>query len=251
MARGISDFAIEADELGATFSYVLAARPRGWGMRNKIKSLATDLLIQRGYQGVSFGDLAQELDITRANIHYHFGNKEKLVEEVLDDYVQFMSARLNEIWTNPKASLREKIANTVAFSRKRYETQNPSGKGAQPWSLISRMRQDSDLLNKHGRDALKRFSALLFDSIVSAIEKAKENGELSGRAPVDEVALLLVSIANSAGAITRDSGSFDRLEQLYMGFARILMDAYGKQATTVARRTRRSKNPALLTRASA
>lgn len=220
-------------------------------MRDRIKSLATDLLIQRGYQGVSFGDLAQELRTTRANIHYHFGNKEKLVEEVLDDYVQFMSTRLNEIWTNPKVSLRGKIESTVAFSRKRYEAQNPVGKGDQPWSLISRMRQDSDLLNKHGRDALKRFSTSLFSSIVSAIEEAKANGELSSRAPVDEVALLLVSIANSAGAITRDSGSFHRLEQLYMGFARILMDAYGEPNAVAARRPGRKKPHGPLARASA
>ncbi len=48
--------------------------------------------------------------------------------------------------------------------------------------------------------------------------------------PTDDVALQLVSIANSAGPITQDAGNFDRLEQLYLAFARIITHAYGKGA---------------------
>lgn len=36
-------------------------------MRRQIKALARDLLIERGYRGVSFGDIATALDTTRAN----------------------------------------------------------------------------------------------------------------------------------------------------------------------------------------
>ena len=47
-------------------------------MRERIRALALDLLIQFGYRGMSFGDLATALNTTRANIHYHFGSKTDL-----------------------------------------------------------------------------------------------------------------------------------------------------------------------------
>ena len=37
----------------------------------------------------------------------------------------------------------------------------------------------------------------------------------------------LVSIANSAGPITQDAGSFERLERLYRAFLTTVMAAYG------------------------
>src|ERR1700730_4735212 len=74
-------------------------------MRDRVKELALEFLIKHGYRGVSFGDLADALETTRANIHYHFGNKEGLVEAVLEDYVDVTSADLHAIWTQPEARL--------------------------------------------------------------------------------------------------------------------------------------------------
>jgi TetR/AcrR family transcriptional repressor of nem operon len=199
-------------------------------MREQIKQLALVLLIKHGYRGVSFGDLADALKTTRANIHYHFGNKEGLVEEVLDEYVDVTSAQLHSIWTKSDVTLFDKINSTVEYSRKRYLKFNPRGHAGHPWSLISRMRQDSDALTPRGRAALQRFGKNLFGSIVFAIEDAKTRGEFDTSMPTDDVALQLVSIANSAGPITQDAGNFDRLEQLYLAFARIITHAYGKGA---------------------
>ena len=70
-------------------------------MRDQIKKIATELLIRHGFHGTSFRNIADRLDITTTNIHYHFGNKEKLVEEVVRDYVKSTCARHEAIWTNP------------------------------------------------------------------------------------------------------------------------------------------------------
>jgi TetR/AcrR family transcriptional regulator, transcriptional repressor for nem operon len=198
------------------------------GMRDQIKELALELLIKYGYRGVSFGDLAEALKTTRANIHYHFGNKEGLVEQVLEEYVDVTSTQLHSIWTKSDVTLFDKIDSTVEYSRKRYLKFNPRGHAGHPWSLISRMRQDSDALTPRGRDALQRFGRNLFGSIVFAIEDAKKRGEFDTSMPTDDVALQLVSIANSAGPITQDAGAFDRLEQVYLAFARIITHGYGK-----------------------
>jgi AcrR family transcriptional regulator len=218
-------------------------------MREQIKTLALDLLIQHGYRGMSFGDLAAALNTTRANIHYHFGHKQALVEEVLTDYVRETTRAMQEIWTQSDAPLAEKIARNVAYSRKRYARYNPPGREGRNWSLIARMRQDSGELTAVGHDALQQFGRDLSACITSAIEDAKRRGEFVASMPVQEVALQLVGIANSAAPITQDAGSFGRLEQLYMGFTRIITHAFGTGASAAADgppskaagRTRRSR----------
>lgn len=212
-------------------------------MRERVKTLALDLLIQHGYRGVSFGVLARLLGTTRANIHYHFGNKESLVEEVLEDYVETTLTALKGVWTAPDKTFTSKIDAMVGYSRKRYAKYNTASKKGRPWSLIARMRQDSDVLTAKGRFALQRFGRELHASITSAIEDAKSRQELSSLTPVDDVALQLVSIANSAGPITQDAGDFDRLEQLYAAFTRILIGAFGhKEAATNAAASGRKRH---------
>jgi TetR/AcrR family transcriptional repressor of nem operon len=199
-------------------------------MRARIKSLALDLLIQHGYRGVSFGDMATTIGTTRANIHYHFGNKERLVEEVLEDYVEATLSALTQVWMTPGFTLAHKIDAMVEYSRKRYTKYNTPGTKGRPWSLIARMRQDSDLLTPKGRFALQRFGTELYACIVIAIEDSKARKEFAAWTPVEDVALQLVSIANSAGPITQDAGDFDRLEQLYSAFTRIMTHAFGRDA---------------------
>src|SRR5689334_7749723 len=105
-------------------------------MRRQIKVLAEELLIRNGYRGTSFGVIATKLKMTRANVHYHFGNKRSLVEEVIEDYVTTTLEGLRGIWAAPEVSLTEKIALMTEHSRHRYARFNPPGKKGRPWSLI-------------------------------------------------------------------------------------------------------------------
>ena len=203
-------------------------------MRRQIKVLARDLLIRHGYRGVSFGDIASELETTRANIHYHFGNKQTLVEEVLEDYVDETLAGLTAAFVREDLPLTAKIAEVIEISRRRHRRYNPSGKGTAPWSLIARMRQDSEALTPKGRAALERFATELDSAVTAAVRTARDSGEFVETMPVEDVALQLVSMANSAAPITQDSGDFDRLEQLYLAFGRIVQHAYGRSARPVA-----------------
>jgi AcrR family transcriptional regulator len=209
--------------------YGRAGQPEdsGKAMRDQIKALAKDLLIQRGFRGVSFGDLASALKTTRANIHYHFGNKQKLVSEVLEDYIEATLAEQKDVWTRPGVPLVARIGQMTEYSYRRYLKYNPPGKSGNPWSLIARMRQDSDALTAKDRASLQRFGKELHAAIAAAIEDAKARGEFVASMPVQDVALQLVGLANSAGPITQDAGNFDRLEQLYTGFTRIVVQAFG------------------------
>ena len=196
-------------------------------MRDRIKATATDLFVRHGFRGVSFGDIAPALDITRANIHYHFGNKQKLLEEVLEDYVDDTLARFRRIWTSGDRSFEEKIEATIALNRERYAQFNSSRSRGRPWSLIARMRNEMDVIGEYAEKTLKRFARDLSTYIQEATEAAIRRGELVADAPVEQIVVQLVSIANSAGPITQDAGSFERLERLYRAFLTTVMAAYG------------------------
>lgn len=193
--------------------------------RDAIKALALQLLIQQGYRGLNYRDIAEGLDITRANIHYHFGNKQTLVEEVLTDYVEGTLAALAETWTTDKPFV-DKIDAMIAYSKERYRRQNPSGTGNRPWSLISRLRQDADLLTPAGQGALQRFGGEMTKILIRAIDDAKSHGEFSADLPVEKVALHLATLASNAAPITIEAGGFERLEQLYLSYADLVLRAF-------------------------
>jgi len=215
-------------------------------MKERIKEIAVELLVRDGYQGFRFRDLAERLGITRANIHYYYGNKLNLAEEVIVDYVRETLAAWEENWRSDN-TFAEKIRGMMESNRQRYLRFNPTGTTARPWSLIGRMRMERDVIGPEARAALVEFGVVLEDLIVRAIEKAIRAGELSSEIPIRDIALQLVAIANSAGPITQDGGSFDRLEQLYLSFGRIVDHAYGRKPqrkqgrSTVARRKRPSQ----------
>ncbi len=206
------------------------APPSPVSMRDAIKTAALDLLIRHGYRGANFGDIAAELATTRANIHYHFGNKQALVDEVLADYVETTLTALSEIWGRNEP-FRTKLDAMIAYSRKRYDRHNPAGIEGRPWSLISRLRQDTELLSAAARVALIQFGRDMAHVIAGAVDMARRNGEFATALPVEDVALHLATLADNAAPITIEAQSFERLERLYRGFADIVLTAFPPRTT--------------------
>lgn len=190
--------------------------------RQAIKNTALELLVRHGYRGTSFGDIAQELGTTRANIHYHFGGKQALVEEVLGDYVQATLTALRAIWTAENLSLGGKIEAMVGHSRKRFQHFNANGHEGQPWSLISRLRQDAELLSAQGRQMLNHFGAELAAIFAAALSTAQNRGELASTVVADDAALILATIADNAAPITLTEGGFAQLEATYASARRLI-----------------------------
>jgi AcrR family transcriptional regulator len=56
----------------------MEATQEATGTRLKIMELAQDLLRQRGYNGFSYGHIAEALGVKNAAIHYHFPSKQEL-----------------------------------------------------------------------------------------------------------------------------------------------------------------------------
>jgi TetR/AcrR family transcriptional regulator, transcriptional repressor for nem operon len=71
--------------------------PSGAGTTGRILDVAERMLQVRGYNGFSYGDVAAELDITRAALHYHFKGKAELGQALIERYAARFGAALAQL----------------------------------------------------------------------------------------------------------------------------------------------------------
>ena len=109
-------------------------------MKTQIKQAARDLFIQRGIGDVSYGDIAEVVNTTRANLHYHFGNKDALIEAVFQETFDSVENTFQEIWAKPGLTLDQRIELTAKDSAERFYQFNDHEKGRRPWSLSAQAR---------------------------------------------------------------------------------------------------------------
>src|SRR5580693_6206127 len=65
--------------------------------QTEILDIAQELIQSRGYNGFSFGDLAERLGVKTPAIHYHFATKEDLARSLMTRYRQRLHASLDKI----------------------------------------------------------------------------------------------------------------------------------------------------------
>lgn len=196
--------------------------------RQAIMDRALELLVRHGYRGASFGDIATTLEMTRANIHYHFGSKQVLVEAVLAHYVDSTLAALRVIWLERELGLAERVEEMLAFSLRRHRRYNRAGAPPSQWSLISRLRQDADLLTPEGRLLLAGFSRDLRALLAASLMADVASGRFARDMPVDAVARQIALIADNASALTLDPDGVSHLAELYRGLVVLIGRAYAR-----------------------
>ena len=76
----------------------------------KILDVAQDLVRNRGYSAFSYADIAAQIGIRKASIHYHFASKEELALALVQRYrTTFLQAlqSIEQTIADPQAQLRE------------------------------------------------------------------------------------------------------------------------------------------------
>lgn len=195
-------------------------------MRDQIKSLAETLLIHHGYRGFNFRTIAEELGTTRANLHYHFGNKDGLVLEVLEEYAKRTIDLYEKVWTDPATTLREKVGITTEHARDRYKQFNtPKDTGAS-WSLMIRLRSEADALTPEMVRILQNATREFERLVQIGVRLAIHSGGISPDAPEEDIVVLLTNNIHYAGSVTRDHGNFARLEKLWQASINMIEKAY-------------------------
>ncbi|NBE55492.1 TetR/AcrR family transcriptional regulator [Streptomyces boluensis] len=59
--------------------------PRRGNTRQRIQDVALDLFAERGYEKTSLREIAEQLEVTKAALYYHFKTKEDILDSLFED----------------------------------------------------------------------------------------------------------------------------------------------------------------------
>jgi len=151
----------------------------------RILAVAERLFGDRGYDGVSIGDVAGEAGVSKANVFHHFADKQTLYERVLADACARLDVELKPT-LDIDADARGRIAHIVA-SYRRYLRSHPSTA-----RLLLRELIDHRDCADSGR-AFELFVRLL-DKLAAPMREARVGGDFHYEINPTLVASMLLGI---------------------------------------------------------
>ncbi|OQX70866.1 hypothetical protein B6D52_03295 [Candidatus Parcubacteria bacterium 4484_255] len=72
--------------------------------KERVLNVASKLFSEFGFLGVSMGDIARELNVSKAALYYHFNSKKELYLQVLDRSFNMLIKTINREVANAKSS---------------------------------------------------------------------------------------------------------------------------------------------------
>jgi TetR/AcrR family transcriptional repressor of nem operon len=197
--------------------------------------VAEQLMQSRGFNAFSYGDVASELGITRASLHYHFESKADLGVALVTRYTTRFVEALRQIETE----FRDAPARLAAYVDLYAEVLR-----AQRMCLCGMMAADYATLPPEMRDAVVHF----FDDNQSWLERVLEQGQAEGsmrfQGTARAEAQLVVSALEGAMLVARPYGDLER----FQATAKLLLATFALSdaaaAPPVVSRVRPSAAPA-------
>jgi TetR/AcrR family transcriptional regulator, transcriptional repressor for nem operon len=175
----------------------------------RILDLAERLVQTRGFNGFSYADIARELGITKASLHYHFPIKAELGRRLIERYTEAFMAALAGI-DESGVDAREKLRSYADIYSGVLRDDR--------MCLCGMLAADYATLPEPMKSAVTRFFDVNERWLAAVLEQGRAAGDLRFAGDPLEVARLLVSsleggmlIARSFGEVSRFRSIADRL----------------------------------------
>jgi TetR/AcrR family transcriptional repressor of nem operon len=169
----------------------------------RILDVAERLAQVRGFNGFSYADVAAELGITKAGLHYHFAGKAELGEALIRRYSERFAAALKKI----DRSDADAPAKLEAYARI-YADVLREGR----MCLCGMLAAEYETLSEPMRKALVRF----FDDnevwLAEVIEQGRREGSLRADGAAEDEARTIVSGLEGALLVARPFDDVGRFE---------------------------------------
>ena len=164
---------------------------------------AERLVQQRGFNGFSYADVAAELELTKASLHYHFAGKAELGEALMTRYAQRFEAALAEI------DAREVPATAKLDA---YASLYADVLRGRRMCLCGMLAAEYETLPPPMRKVVLRF----FDEnerwLVGVLEDGRREGSLAFDQSATDAARLIVSALEGAMLVARPFADVRRFE---------------------------------------
>jgi TetR/AcrR family transcriptional repressor of nem operon len=185
------------------------------GTPGRVLDVAERLLQVQGYNGFSYADVAEELGITRAALHYHYRGKAELGEALILRYADRFGVALAELDdTAPDAVT--KLRGYVELYAGVLERRR--------MCLCGMLAAEYETLPPDMRREISAFFDLNTAWLCRVLEQGLREGTLAFAGPVDDAAAMLLGGLEGAMLICRLDGHVDRFraaaDRLLAGISR-------------------------------
>jgi TetR/AcrR family transcriptional regulator, transcriptional repressor for nem operon len=167
----------------------------------KILDVAERLVQVRGFNGFSYADVAAELHVTKASLHYHFAGKAELGEALIGRYASRFNEALERIAARP-IDARAKLG---AYARLYTDVLRN-----ERMCLCGMLAAEYQTLPEPMREAVLRFFDENEDWLASVLEQGEREGSLQLTAPPNDVARMIVSGLEGAMLVAKTYGDLAR-----------------------------------------
>jgi TetR/AcrR family transcriptional repressor of nem operon len=170
---------------------------------SRILDISERLVQSRGFNGFSYADVASELGITKASLHYHFAGKAELGEALIDRYAARFAEALRAIDERGADAQTRLEAYTGIYADVLRDGR---------MCLCGMLAADYETLPQPMRDAVLRFFDENETWLVGVLEQGEDEGTLRLVGSASEVAQAVVSGLEGALLIARPYGDVVRFQ---------------------------------------
>jgi len=166
----------------------------GGDSAQRILDVAERLVQTRGFNGFSYADIAEALDVTKASLHYHFPSKADLGRRLIERYEQTFLAVLKGIDATGAAP-REKL--------KRYARIYADVLRDNRMCLCGMLASDYATLPKAMKEDVKHFFDENEQWLVAVLEQGRKSGSLEFKGSPLDLARVIVGSLEGAMMLAR------------------------------------------------
>lgn len=161
--------------------------------RESVLVVAEELFGERGYRGVTLGDVAEALGMRKASLYYHFpGGKEELYVEVMYEMLERYRSGMEEAIEKASPGIRDQLRAAVG-----------SMLNQPPVSLEGLVRQDMPAISKeHSEKLMPVAYRALHGPLQRALLAAREREEIAFDIDLPHVSGIILSLVGGVRIAT-------------------------------------------------
>ena len=179
------------------------AEQRPASTRSRILDAGERLVQVRGFNGFSYADVAAELDLTKASLHYHFPSKAELGEALIARYAERFAQALAAIDANVTHAPAKLDAYASLYTEVLREER---------MCLCGMLAAEYQTLPDPIRDAVVAFLVDNEAWLALVLEDGREDGSLRFSNTPADTARSIVSGLEGAMLVARPYGAIERFE---------------------------------------
>lgn len=173
----------------------------GIDTQQRILDVARGLVQTRGFNAFSYGDIARELKVTKASLHYHFASKADLGHSLIADYEAHFRDALAAIDASGGTAT-SKVNDLVGLYDKVLANNH--------MCLCGMLAAEFETLPRPMQSALDHFFEMCELWLEEVLVQGQRLGEFHFKEPGREVAQYVIATLEGAMLLARSHGSQDR-----------------------------------------